>query len=137
MPSPTEDAAYWAAIVDVKCTWAIRRRTGRPPIPVLTINSSQEELVQLFANRFDLTAYKTGSLWYAHATGTKLTSLLEALQQYSVFRSAQYRSWLALLQHIGSHRGHRHRPLSAAVLRTRERLAASAAGSDPFRSGSF
>ncbi len=125
--------AYWAAIVDVKCTWAVRRKTGRPPIPVLTMSSSHEDLVKQFAQQFALTAYKTGPFWYAHATGEKLTLLLASLQQYSRFRGEQYAVWLALLQHIARHRGHRHRPLSPAILTARERLAIRAVETDPFK----
>lgn len=131
--NPVALGGYWAAIVDVKCTWSVRRKAGRPPIPVLTMASSHQRLVEQFAQQFSLTAYKTGAFWYAHATGEKLRILLESLQQYSRFRGEQYAVWLALLRHIALHRGHRHRPLSQDILQSRERLAVRAVEVDPFK----
>ncbi len=125
--------SYWAAVVDLRCTWSVRRKKGRPPIPVLTMASSHEELVRVYAHYFGLSPYKTGPFWYAQATGDKLHALLLVLRPYTKFRRKQYEVWLALLEHIFAHRGHRHRPLPASVLSERDDLALRAAESDPFK----
>ena len=124
---------YWAAVLDVRCTWSIRLKAGRLPIPVLMLSSTHESLVRGFADTWGLTAYRTGRFWYAQATGERLTAILGSLSTFLIYRRHQSEAWLTLMQHITDHRGHRHKPLPDDVVAERLRLAEIATESDPFK----
>lgn len=124
---------YWAAVLDVKCAWGMRRSAGRLPIPVITLSSTNEKMVEMFAGQMELKMYKTGVVWYTQITGAKLWEILGLYGPGLVFRRAQWKAWLLLMNHIRLHRGSRHKPLSADQRAARERLIQLAEDANPFQ----
>lgn len=130
-----QELAYWAGILDVKCSWGMRRAKGRMPTPVLALATTHEVLARKFAEQFFLHAYKTGPVWYVQATGDKLQGILQDFIPRLQFRSEQARRWNLLMTNIQYNRGTRHKPLTDAQKTARHLLIAQAEEADPFKAG--